>query len=41
VQPHETALRAFLVARFPALTDVDDLVQETFSRVLRAQAAAP
>jgi RNA polymerase sigma-70 factor (ECF subfamily) len=39
VQPHETALRAFLIARFPVLTDVDDLVQETFSRVLRAEAA--
>lgn len=39
MQPHEAALRAFLIARFPVLTDVDDLVQETFSRVLRAQTA--
>jgi RNA polymerase sigma-70 factor (ECF subfamily) len=41
VQPHEAALRAFLIAQFPALTDVDDLVQDTFSRVLRAQASGP
>ncbi len=41
VQPHEAALRAFLIKHFPALTDVDDLVQETFSRVLRAHAAGP
>ena len=41
VLPHEAALRAFLVAQFPALTDVDDLVQDTFARVLRAQAAGP
>ena len=41
VQPHEAALRAFLIARFPALFDVDDLVQDTFSRVLRAHAAGP
>src|SRR5258708_22199485 len=37
VQPHEAALRAYLIARFPVLTDVDDLVQDTFSRVMRAQ----
>ena len=41
VQPHEAALRAFLISHFPTLTDVDDLVQDTFSRVLRAQAAGP
>src|SRR5260221_4878436 len=37
VQPHEPALRAYLRARFPALTDIDDLVQETFARMLRAR----
>lgn len=37
VQPHEPALRAYLRGRFPALTDVDDLIQETYSRVLRAK----
>lgn len=41
VQPHEAALRAFLIAQFPTLPDVDDLVQDTFSRVLRVQAAGP
>ena len=38
LQPHEGALRAFLIAQFPTLTDVDDLLQESFARVLRAQA---
>lgn len=41
VQPHRPALRAWLLARFPTLPDVEDLVQETFSRVLRAHAAGP
>jgi len=39
VQPHEPALRAFLRGRFPRLADVDDLVQETYARVLRARSA--
>lgn len=34
-------LRAWLRAKFPSLTDPDDLVQETFSRVLQARATAP
>ena len=33
--PHEPALRAWLRARFPALPDVDDVVQEAYARVLR------
>lgn len=37
VQPHRPALRAWLLARFPTLPDVDDLVQETFVRVYRAR----
>jgi RNA polymerase sigma-70 factor (ECF subfamily) len=37
VQPHEPKLRAWLQARFPSLTDVDDLVQESYARLLRAQ----
>jgi DNA-directed RNA polymerase specialized sigma24 family protein len=37
VQPHEPALRAYLQARFPTLGDHDDLVQETYTRLLRAQ----
>lgn len=39
VQPHEPALRAYLRGRFPGLTDVDDLVQETYARLLRARVA--
>ena len=35
VQPHEPALRAYLSKRFPSLPDHDDLVQETYVRVLR------
>ena len=35
VLPHEPALRAWLAARFGARCDVDDLVQESFARVLR------
>lgn len=38
VQPHESTLRAWLRGRFPTLTDVDDLVQESYARVLRARA---
>jgi len=37
VQPHEPALRAYLHARFPSVTDQDDVVQEAYSRVLRAK----
>ena len=35
VQPHEPALRAYLSKRFPTLPDHDDLVQETYARLLR------
>jgi len=38
VQPHEPALRAYLQARFPSLRDFDDIVQESYTRLLRAQA---
>jgi RNA polymerase sigma factor (sigma-70 family) len=41
VLPHEPALRAWLRTRYPMLPDIDDLVQESYSRVLRARAAAP
>jgi RNA polymerase sigma-70 factor (ECF subfamily) len=36
VQPHQAALRAYLIARHPGLSDVDDVVQECMVRVLRA-----
>ena len=39
VQPHEAALRAFLRGRFPGLADIDDLIQETYARLLRANIA--
>jgi RNA polymerase sigma-70 factor (ECF subfamily) len=38
VQPHEPALRAYLLARFPSLNDHDDVVQEAYIRLLSAQA---
>jgi RNA polymerase sigma factor (sigma-70 family) len=41
VQPHRPALRAWLLARFPTLPDVEDLVQESFARVLRARESGP
>jgi RNA polymerase sigma factor (sigma-70 family) len=37
VHPYEPALRAYLSKRFPSLPDHDDLVQETYSRLLRAR----
>jgi RNA polymerase sigma-70 factor (ECF subfamily) len=37
VQPHESALRVYLKARFPGIADHDDLVQETYTRLLRAR----
>lgn len=36
VQPHEPALRAYLLKRFPTLPDHDDVIQDTYSRLLRA-----
>jgi RNA polymerase sigma factor (sigma-70 family) len=38
VQPYEPALRAYLHGRFPSLTDQDDIVQDTYARLLRARA---
>lgn len=37
IEPHREVLRAFLLARYPALTDVDDIVQECFVKVLHAR----
>ncbi|MDP3070000.1 MAG: sigma-70 family RNA polymerase sigma factor [Opitutaceae bacterium] len=37
VQPHESKLRAWLHARFPKLGDVDDILQETYLRIVRAK----
>lgn len=38
VQPHEGMLRAWLHSRFPRESDVDDIVQEAYARVLEARA---
>lgn len=37
LQPHEPAVRAYLSSRFPWLQDQDDVMQESYSRVMRAQ----
>lgn len=39
VRPHEANLRAWLRAKFPGAGDADDLVQESFLRLVRARAA--
>lgn len=39
VHPHEPALRAFLLRRVPTISDIDDLVQESYLRLIRARAA--
>lgn len=41
VLPHEPALRAWLRARFPAVTDADDVVQEAYARLMQAHATGP
>lgn len=41
VQPHESELRSYLRAKFSAHLDVDDLVQETYARLLEARRHAP
>ena len=37
VQPHESSLRSYLRAVFPSLPDIDDLVQESYARLIRAR----
>ena len=39
VQPHEADLRGYLRRSYPSLLDVDDLVQETYARVVQAKVA--
>ena len=41
MQPHDAALRAWLRGRFRALGDTDDVVQETYARVLQLRARDP
>lgn len=39
VQPHEPALRSYLLKVFPHFPDIDDLVQESYARLIRAKTA--
>lgn len=39
VQPHEASLRSYLRGQFPTLPDIDDLVQESYARLIRAKKA--
>lgn len=41
VLPHEPGLRRWIKSRFSAIRDVDDLVQETFSRILKIHESGP
>ncbi len=41
VQPHEPVLRSYLRGSFPAVHDIDDVVQESYLRVWKARAAQP
>lgn len=41
VQPHETDLRSWLRRRFPDVVDLDDIVQESYLRLLRAREVNP
>ncbi|MEO6875047.1 MAG: sigma-70 family RNA polymerase sigma factor [Opitutaceae bacterium] len=36
VHPHEAVLRAWLSSRFPTGCDIDDIIQESYIRILRA-----
>ena len=41
VLPHENDLRSWLSRRYPTLVDRDDLVQDVFSRLLKAHDSGP
>ena len=41
VQPHERPLRSYLGRTLPSIADVDDLVQDCYARMLRAQSTGP
>lgn len=41
VRPHESSLRAYLHGKFPNFPDIDDLVQDTYYRIMRAREAKP
>ncbi len=39
VRPHEPGLRTWLRLRFPALQDIDDVIQDAYVRLFRAKSA--
>jgi RNA polymerase sigma-70 factor (ECF subfamily) len=41
MQPHERSLRSYLNGSFPAVRDVDDVVQESFLRAWKTKAKQP
>lgn len=41
VHAHDSQLKAYLRGSFPGIRDVDDVVQESYLRILRRRAAAP
>jgi RNA polymerase sigma factor (sigma-70 family) len=41
VHPHDSSLKAYLRGSFPAVRDVEDVVQESYVRVWKARAAQP
>jgi RNA polymerase sigma-70 factor (ECF subfamily) len=41
VQPHDAALRSYVRGAFPAVRDVDDVVQESYLRIWRSSATVP
>jgi RNA polymerase sigma-70 factor (ECF subfamily) len=41
VLPHEPALKGYLRRAFPAVRDVEDVVQESYLRLWKAEAAVP
>jgi RNA polymerase sigma-70 factor (ECF subfamily) len=41
VHPHDAALRSYVRRAFPAVRDVDDVVQESYLRIWRSRAAEP
>jgi RNA polymerase sigma-70 factor (ECF subfamily) len=41
VAPHESSLRSYLHGSFPAVRDVDDVVQESYLRIWKARMARP
>lgn len=41
VLPHETDLRNWIAKRFSVITDVDDLVQEAYARLIKTHESGP